>query len=78
MTREATDVCFRELFKESNKSRFDSYRVRNSVFIIIPILPFGIVSCTFSLTTFLEIAVNRVLCVCGDPVADSYMYSSDV
>ena len=33
MTREATDVCLRVL-KESNKSRFDSYRVRNSVLII--------------------------------------------
>ena len=31
--REATDVCLREL-KESNKSRFDSYSVRNSVLII--------------------------------------------
>ena len=31
--REATDVCLREL-KESNKSRFDSYSVRNSVSII--------------------------------------------
>ena len=33
MTREATDVCLREL-KESNKGRFDSYSVRNSVLII--------------------------------------------
>ena len=33
MTREATDICLRVL-KESNKSRFDSYRVRNSVLII--------------------------------------------
>ena len=39
-----TYVCQRVL-KESNKSRFDSYSVRNSV------------SCTFFLTTFLEIAV---------------------
>ena len=31
--REATDVCLREL-KESNKSRFDSYSVKNSVLII--------------------------------------------
>ena len=33
MTREATEVCLRVL-KESNKSRFDSYSVRNSVLII--------------------------------------------
>ena len=33
MAREAMDVCLRVL-KESNKSRFDSYSVRNSVLII--------------------------------------------
>ena len=33
MTREATGVCLRVL-KESNKSSFDSYSVRNSVLII--------------------------------------------
>ena len=33
MTREATEVCLRVL-KESNKSRFDSHSVRNSVLII--------------------------------------------
>ena len=33
MTPEAMDVCLRVL-KESNKSRFDSYSVRNSVLII--------------------------------------------
>ena len=33
MAREAMDVCLREL-KESNKSRFDSYSVKNSVLII--------------------------------------------
>ena len=33
MTREATEVCLRVL-KESNKSKFDSYSVRNSVLII--------------------------------------------
>ena len=33
MTREAMDVCLRVL-KESSKSRFDSYSVRNSVLII--------------------------------------------
>ena len=33
MTREAMDVCLRVL-KESNKSRFDSYSVRNSILII--------------------------------------------
>ena len=33
MSREAMDVCLRVL-KKSNKSRFDSYSVRNSVLII--------------------------------------------
>ena len=33
MAREAMDVCLRVL-KESNKSRFDSYSVRNGVLII--------------------------------------------
>ena len=33
MTREAMDVCLRVL-KESSKSRFDNYSVRNSVLII--------------------------------------------
>ena len=33
MAREAMDVCFLVL-KESNKSRFDSYSIRNSVLII--------------------------------------------
>ena len=33
MSQEAMDVCLRVL-KESNKSRFDSYSVRNSVLII--------------------------------------------
>ena len=36
MTREAMDVCLR-MVKESNKSRFDSFSVRNSVLIIIHI-----------------------------------------
>ena len=55
MEQEAMDVCLL-LLKENNKSRFDSFSVRNSVFII-PILPFGIVACTFFPTTFLKIAV---------------------
>jgi len=33
MLRQAMDVCLR-LLKESNKSRFDSYSVRKSVWII--------------------------------------------
>ena len=33
MPREAMDLCLR-LLKESNKSKFDSYSVRNSVLII--------------------------------------------
>ena len=33
MAQQASDLCLRVL-KETNKSRFDSYSVRNSVFII--------------------------------------------
>ena len=33
MAREAMDICL-QVLKESNKSRFDSYKVRNSVLII--------------------------------------------
>ena len=47
------DICLR-LIKESNQSRSDGSRVRNSVLIM---LPFGIVTCTFFTTTFLEIVV---------------------
>jgi len=46
------------VLKESNKSRFDSYsRQEQLVYWSYPILPFGIVACTFFPTTFLEIAV---------------------
>ena len=33
MTREAMELCF-QVLKESSKSRFDSYSVKNSVLII--------------------------------------------
>ena len=57
MAREAMDLRLR-LLKERNKSRFDSYSVRNSVLIIAHIiLPFGINPCTFFPTAILEIAV---------------------
>ena len=49
------DICL-QVLKESNKSRFNSYSVRNNV-LIISRLPFGIVACTFFLTAFLEIPV---------------------
>ena len=55
MAREAMDVCFRVL-KESNKSRFDSYGVRNSVLIISQIT-FRNFRVHIFPTTFLEIAV---------------------
>ena len=61
MTREAREVCLRVL-KESNKSRFDSYRVRNSVLISLRL---GIVACTFCPTTFLEIAVYVTAFLCA-------------
>ena len=61
MAREAMDVCFLVL-KESNKSRFDSYSVRNSVLIISHI-------------TFLDCRVHsfsdnlsRNSCICGGPI----------
>ena len=49
------DVCLRAL-KESNKSRFDTYSVRNSV-LIISHITFRICRVHFFPTTFLEIAV---------------------
>ena len=55
MAGEAIDICL-PVLKESNKSRFDSNSVKNSVLNISHII-FGIVACTFFLTTFLEIAV---------------------
>ena len=46
MEREAMDVCLRVL-KESNKSRFDSCSRQEECIDYIPLLPFGIVPCTF-------------------------------
>ena len=59
MVRETTDKCL-QVPKESNKSRFDSYGVRNSVLIISNIT---IRYCRVHIfpTTFLEIAVLEVL-----------------
>ena len=51
------DVCLRVL-KESNKSRFDSYKA-GTVYWSYSILPFGIVACTYFPTTFLKIAVYK-------------------
>ena len=53
--REAMDVCL-WILKESNKSRFDSYSVRNSVLIISHITFWDCCMYIFT-TTFLEIAV---------------------
>ena len=55
MAREAMDICLREL-KESNKSRFDSYSVGNSV-LIISLITFRDCPVHIFPTTFLEIAV---------------------
>ena len=49
-------VCLRVL-KESNKSRFDSYSVRNGV-LIIPYYLSGLSRAVFP-TTFLEISVYK-------------------
>ena len=59
MAREAMDVSWR-LLKESNKSRLDSYSVRNSVLIISHITRGFVVDCLVLIfsTTFLEIAVK--------------------
>ena len=53
MAREAMDVCLRVL-KESNKSRFDRYSVRNSILIPYHLSGF---TCTYFATTYLEIAL---------------------
>ena len=58
MAREAMDVCLRVL-KESNKSRFDSYSVRNSV-LIISHITFRDCRVHIFPTTFLEIAVYTI------------------
>ena len=55
LTGKAMEMCLRVL-EESNKSRFDSYSHQEQCWSY-PILPFGIVECTFFTTTFLEIAV---------------------
>ena len=55
MAREAMNVCLRVL-KKSNKSRFDSYSVRNSVLIISHITFWDCLVHVLP-TTFLEIAV---------------------
>ena len=54
------DICLKVL-KESNKTKFDSYSVRNSVLIISQHITFhlsGLSRAHFSPTTFLEIAVK--------------------
>ena len=56
MARKAMDICLRVL-KESNKSRFDSYSVRNSVLIISHITFRDCRVHFFVPTTFLEVAV---------------------
>ena len=62
LARKALEMCLRVL-KESNKSTVAvclSYRQLQSpgtVYWSYPILPFGIVACTFFPTTFLEVAV---------------------
>ena len=50
------DVCLR-LLKESNKSRFDSYSLRNSVLIMSHITFWDCRVHIFFPTTFLEVAV---------------------
>ena len=59
LARKAMEMCLRVL-KESNKSRFDSYSVRNSV-LIISHITFRDCRVHFFPTTFLEIAVYKLL-----------------
>ena len=59
MALEAKHLCLR-LLKESNKSKFDSYSVRNSVFIISHIT-FRDCRVHNFFTTFLEIAVHMTV-----------------
>ena len=58
MAREAMDICLR-LLKESKKSRFDSYSVRNSV-LMISHITFRNCRVHFFPTTFLEVAVYQL------------------
>ena len=53
------DICLRVL-KESNKSKFDGYCVRNSVLIVSHITFRDCSVHTFFPTTFLEIAVYNI------------------
>ena len=56
MAQEVLDVCLWVL-KQSNKSRFNSSVRQEQCIVQHPILPFGIVACTFFPTTFLEMTV---------------------
>ena len=58
MAQEVGDVCLRVL-KGSNKKRFDSYSVRNSVLIISQIT-FRDFRVLILPTTFFEIAVRKI------------------
>ena len=56
------DVCLRVLKPKATKVGLKATVSGNSVLTgLYPILPFGIVACTFFPTTFLEIAVNKVI-----------------
>ena len=64
--RETMEVCLRVL-KKSNKSRSDSYSVKKTVYWLYPILPFGIVACTFfsdDLSRNRCIQEFQVVCTC--------------
>ena len=62
MAREAMDVCL-QVLKESSKSRFESYSVRNSELIVYHITFRDCRVHIFFPTTFLEIAVyTRIAC----------------
>ena len=69
MAREAMAVCLRVL-KESNKSRFDSYSVRNGV-LIIPYYLSGLSRAVFSDNLSRNSCIQRTCQVTGH-----YVYSS--
>ena len=69
MAREAMAVCLRVL-KESNKSRFDSYSVRNGV-LIIPYYLSGLSRAVFSDNLSRNSCIQRTCQVSGHCVYSS-------
>ena len=60
MAREAMDICL-QVLKESNKKIGSTATLPGTGYWLYPILPFGIVACTFLTTTVLGIAVWTIV-----------------